>query len=187
MLPTPITSNALTPVLVANTDIHAHTKVQEGDFRTIFMKKKDVPDLAVREFAHIKGGFTFNYLRADSFIFFEDVHPPQSTISFHLPPNQKVVAIKLSSEFEPFNWYLLSKGDVISINTMNANTGETAKCVIPRCTLFSKSGDGEPILIGVLLNEAESELVYQAQKSGLQIVIDRPNSQENSSSDAETQ
>ena len=54
ILPPPNTDKSLTPVLIATRDLPYRTTLRDSDFRAVYMKIDNVPDLAARNLNQVE-------------------------------------------------------------------------------------------------------------------------------------
>ena len=176
ILPPPTSDYALSPVVIAVRDVPYGTTIQRDDVRTVYRRNHEIPDLAATDLAQTYGFRAQYKIRNNSFIFLDQIISPKGlSIQIRAPAGKKLVYIPLETPVDPLAWQLLSEHDVVSIYSVDVDSDDTTRtCLIPNCTVYSKSNLSDSNMIGVWLTQNEANMVFDAQKNKRQIKIDRP-------------
>ena len=179
ILPPPESYRDQTPVLIANRDIGHWKTLSNSDFRQVYMKAKDVPDLAARDFSQVSGHRTDLRIRSGGMVFVDELLGDQVLLNFGCPPGKKVINIEMPDDFDELAWYALRETDEISLSFISQDKSE--QCISLRCTIFHKSSrpswkpdNSKMRIIGVWLTEEEATKLKSARDNGMNILIGPP-------------
>ena len=167
------------PVLVASSHLDLKAELSEENIRLESWPQDVIPEGAATDLADVSGKFILTRLRSGQAIILEDVKPESEIPGKAIPPNHKVINIKVPSE--DLIGGLLEPGDRVDIigvfstrrgGEQNSETQTFLKGIrifnIGTNTSAQNKNKAATAsgIVGVLVTEAQSEKTVWARKNG---------------------